>query len=215
MNRISISASAVLLALVCLAPVATATTLTPGQSVCASGCTFSPIVDFGMLSLGTERATTGILPFSSTPSGAFTGLVDSYVYTDTGTGDLDFLYYLEDDSTSADTLGRLTASNFSGVTTDVGYSSFYGGAVAPTLITRGSGTGDTIGFNFTPGGLPQDDLSYLLVIKTNATNFTTGNVSIIDGGTANVSSYEPTPEPAFSSLLLGGLFRPRTSQIDV
>jgi hypothetical protein len=52
--------------------------------------------------------------------------------------------------------------------------------------------------------------SDVLVISTNATQFTAGNASVIDGGAAVVASFEPTgtiPEPAAiaASVLLAGL----------
>ena len=53
-------------------------------------------------------------------------------------------------------------------------------------------------------------VSSVLIISTNATNFTTGIASLIDGGTVTVASFEPTtassvPEPASFPLLCGGL----------
>ena len=47
----------------------------------------------------------------------------------------------------------------------------------------------------------------ILVIKTNAFNYTAGITGIIDGTTTNTPSYAPTaaPEPASMAMIGGGL----------
>ena len=50
--------------------------------------------------------------------------------------------------------------------------------------------------------------SAVLVISTDATQFTVGNASIIDGGTATVAAFQPTaiPEPSSALLVCAGIF---------
>jgi hypothetical protein len=67
--------------------------------------------------------------------------------------------------------------------------------------------GSVVGFSFNPPDsakiAPGSD-SNVLVISTDATKFTNGNASVIDGGTATVAAFQPSvvPEPRFYSLLL-------------
>jgi len=160
-------------------------------------------------------------------TGGWSGLnftLNTAVYTDPGNtfcaGCLDFVYQVINSNTSTDNVGRVTAFNFanpSGWQVDAGYSSagepdgggtaFPTGTDAPGFVDRN--TPGTVGFQFssTPfsSAIPPGDTSAVLVIETDATNFTSGIASIIDGSSANVAAFEPTaavPEP--SSLLLLG-----------
>jgi len=61
-----------------------------------------------------------------------------------------------------------------------------------------------VGFNFGPvTGIGVGEQTYLLVIRTNATAFTSGTVALIDGGVASFTAWAPIPEP--SAILLFGM----------
>jgi hypothetical protein len=91
-------------------------------------------------------------------------------------------------------------------------SSFLNGGVAPELADRVS-PGDTVGFGFNaPVFLPvaPGQTSNVLIIETDATNFKSGSLNIIDGGVTTVAAYEPAagntaPEPNFLLPLCVGL----------
>jgi hypothetical protein len=125
----------------------------------------------------------------------------------------------------------LTASNFSNYSTDVGFDSltaatsiFAAGGSEPLTVGRSlSGPGAVVTFDYpdaagAPSDLVPGDSSTVLIVETNATNYTTGLFSAIDGATATASAYGPTssaPEPAsmalIGSALIGlGLLRKRS-----
>jgi len=211
-----------LLALAIFASVGNATTLTPGQSVCATGCTFTPIQDFAAgIFFTSPIADTGPLAFTAN-SGAFSGTLEEWVARDLNTGGLDFLYQVVNNAKSADSIEHVSVTSYAGFTTDVGFCSNPGGGgtdpcgnplglpngtMAPTNITRS--TASTVDFSFLSVGLGPGVKSYDLVVKTNATRFGPGFTSVIDGGVASVSTFAPAssvPEPVSGGLLLGGLF---------
>jgi hypothetical protein len=127
----------------------------------------------------------------------------------------------------------LTASNFSNYSTDVGYDSlttatsvFAAGGSMPLTVGRSlSGPGAVVTFDYpdadaSPSDLVPGESSAVLIVETNATNYTTGLFSAIDGATATVDAFGPassTPEPASMALiglvLMGfGLLRKRTGR---
>jgi hypothetical protein len=189
-GRISISMLAVLLALICFAPAGYANLLAPGGS--------------GAPDLLTEGGTpvTGIL---STPisTGTYKGTLESQVFVEAG-GTLDFLYLLSVAS-GPDAVNRLTVTDFTGWTTDVGYLA--GSGIVPTSVDR-SNSGGTVGFQFgsEPNGVTAGESTDVLIIETNAKTFTVGTGSTIDGTVFSGGAYAPSPEPASVGLLLGGLF---------
>lgn len=158
---------------------------------------------------GTVTSTGGALVLS----------VESAVYTDPdntfGAGDLDFVYQVSNSASSPDSIGRVTATNFTGFATDVGYTTtgsslpggaFVNGTVAPQLVDRVSA--DVVGFTFdSPATTPISPgaVSTVLVIETDATRYTAGDVNIIDGGVVSVNAYAPTavPEPTTGALAIG------------
>ncbi|HXZ78610.1 MAG TPA: PEP-CTERM sorting domain-containing protein [Terriglobales bacterium] len=167
-------------------------------------------------------------PFVSS-LGTDSGTVVSAVYQESG-GTLDFYYQVTNNVTApncglpgqqpCDPLARVTATNFFGFTTALGFRSdggtlggaspFVDGVVTPFTGDRNS-VGDVVGFSFTPpdsSKIQPGETSLVLVISTNATNFKPGNVSVIDGGVTTVASFEPAapvPEPTSLALLGSGL----------
>jgi hypothetical protein len=184
----------------------------------------------GLVPPGTDPGTllaSLSAPFTSS-LGTDSGTIVSAVYREAG-GTLDFYYQITNNLTApncgavgqqgCDPLSRETDTNFFGFTTAVGFrvdgstltgGVFVDGTVAPVTADRNS-VGDVVGFNFNPtdaAKIQPGQTSDVLVISTDATNFTSGNASVIDGGVTTVASFEPatptnpTPEP--SSLLLFG-----------
>lgn len=113
----------------------------------------------------------------------------------------------------------LTASMFPSFRTDVGYtdlaaaqSGFITGGTNPMTVSRAAaGSGSVVSFDYPDNGVPANNLlpgdhTSVLLIETNATNYTSGLFSAIDGATATVTAFQPTsaaPEPG--SMALCGL----------
>src|SRR5205085_11331456 len=92
-------------------------------------------------------------------------------------------------------------------------TTFTSSIIAPDTADR-STAGTVVGFNFGVPGIPfsagpvlPGESSAVLVISTDATQFTMGTASAIDSGTATVPAYEPArvPEPMSFMLLGSGL----------
>jgi len=195
-----------LLACVAFSGRASAAFLLPGTSA-------APDV-FGSFATDTLLATTGAQTFTSS-TGVLSGTVTAAVFR-TQFGFLDFVYQVSTNAVSLDAINRVTGIDFTGFTTDVGYTptgstfpggSFVDGTTIPVTVDRSLG-GDTVGFQFSaPQGVLPGATSVTLVVETNATNFTAGNVNVIDGGVTTEPSFQPTviPEPVSATLLGIGL----------
>lgn len=68
-----------------------------------------------------------------------------------------------------------------------------------------------IGFNFVPNGaskIQPGTTSFIQIIRTNATSYTTGNFGLLDGIADNAAAFAPTsavPEPESYAMMLAGL----------
>jgi len=175
--------------------------------------TIKAIVDTLMATISTDFTSANVKIL-----GTFTAAVYSDPTNPFGAGDLDFVYQVQNSATSPDAIARISAIDFTGWMTDVGYTAtgadlgFQDGEIAPELVDR-VGSGDVVGFSFsapvinlvTPG-----DSSTVLIIKTNASNWGNGSASVIDGGVVTLEAFEPTgshtvPEPNLATLLCIGL----------
>jgi len=168
---------------------------------------------------GPFLANTGVQDFTAsnslgqtTISGEYQAMVYSDPTNDFCAGCLDFFIIVESNSTSTDAIERITLASFGSFLTNVGYSvgkDSHPIGVDPTTVDRSS-SGSVIGFNFSTPGVAPGDSTTVLEIETNATNFMTGTLQIIDSSVASVTAFEPctgvVPEASSISLtLLGGL----------
>ena len=191
------------------------TTLPPDIFSACAGCTLDASLNSGPITLSNGQGIT--LTFD----------VVSAVYSDPsnpfGVGDLDFIYQVKSVSGN-DFIGRVTAGVFSGFMTDVGFTAtgsalpgglFIDGTQAPQLVSRSTvvpNNGATIGFIYNglaPSTFAPGTTSTALIIQTDAKNFKTGNVNLIDDVVGSTAAFEPAsdvaaPEPGTFLLLLLG-----------
>jgi hypothetical protein len=150
----------------------------------------------------------------------WSGVARAGVLRETATGTLDFLYQVTNNSGSIDALARVTGAHFDGFSTNASqsasaFSIFLAGTQAATSTDRS--IDGVVGFNFTVGGLGKiapGATSDLLIVRTNATDFTTGVMAMIDGTATFANAFQPAgqpplvgpvPEPGTFALLASGL----------
>ena len=193
--------------LVCLAEVlassAKATTITAGSTGSADVFTTS----FGGT---TTVGDTGVNPWSAL---TFSGVDRTVVLSDPANvfcaGCLDFVFAVSNNSTSADSIQRISDTSFAGYSTDVGYTTGIATGCAtnaiPDTVDR-SLNAQVVGFNYIqPHGVGQGQCTVALEIETNATAFGHGSLQVIDGSVASVDSFAPVPEPGTLVLFGSGL----------
>ncbi len=152
----------------------------------------------------------------------YTGSLTAAVYREKD-GTITFSDQFTNNGPTGDILIRLTDSNFSGYATDVSYELTGAGQITPTKATR-TADGSQVLFYFPDAlGVHPGQTSALLIIRTDATDFTAGTTSVRDHYTATLTTFAPTgavpsvPEPAAAALMgitaIGALtrrpFRPR------
>ncbi|HXM39978.1 MAG TPA: PEP-CTERM sorting domain-containing protein [Bryobacteraceae bacterium] len=164
-----------------------------------------------------EAWTSSAFTYTST-AGTTSGFVYSAVYDDGGT--MDFYYQVVNSSGSATSIAQLSAFDFVGFTTNAAFitngggltgTGFENGTVAPQLTNVESGT--TVNFDFnTPlesGVVAPGEASDVVIISTNAKNYTLGGDSVQDGGSSGtLAAFQPSsavPEPTTLGLLGLGL----------
>ena len=152
---------------------------------------------------GTLLNDTGAENFVGTGVGGgivFLGTFDSQVYKDSTTGDLDFVYQISNNLTSIDSIESLTSGGFAPFTTDADYVPATGVAI-PTTVTR-NGSGNNVGFDFTGvAAIAPGTTTDLLVVKTDASSYTTGFAVVQDGGNGSAAEFVPAvPEPTTAAL---------------
>jgi PEP-CTERM motif len=182
--------------LVPLVPLAHANVLGNGTSVPPS-----PLFPSGTLMASIIAGTI------TTPT--FTVTYSTWVFADPANswckGCLDFVYQFTNNG--GDSNERFSMYNFAGFLVDVGTNPF--GIHDPTTIDR-SLNGPVIGFNFPASDqISTGQTTPLLVIETNALQFTTGFASAQDGTAGYGIAFSPAstvPEPSSLALTGGGLF---------
>lgn len=170
----------------------------------------APIFPFGTLyPAPAEAGPSGgvVLDTMSVPvvTPSFTGTLTSTVIVgdiNNALGGLTFTFHFENDVTSTHPVGRLTVNGYDGWLTDASYETPFSG-VFPALINRP--VGDVIGFTFMdiigPGLIGPGKESSLLVVRTNAPDYTENLASVIDGFVDTVPTFAPIPEPGTLAML--------------
>jgi len=205
--RFGLSLAACALPMLLLISPAHANTLAPGGSG-------SPDV-FGTLSGLT------LLASSSGPQsgGGFTWDLTEAVYY--SAGDLDFMFQVTNTTSSGSAyIENISFQDFTGYSTDVGYTTsgaslpgdvFVNGTVAPHGGVSRTADGSQVGISFNNLELNSPNVSDVLVIETNATNYDGNGLMNLTFQISDPSSpaFEPAaaavPEPATIPLLGAGL----------
>jgi hypothetical protein len=194
--KVSLLAATAVAALLLESPAGAVTLIPPANPV-------APDV-FSTIPTGPLEASTGGTFTSSGGATDYTGNYTARVISDTARGGLlDFLYKFTVTG-GANDIGRVTASDFTGFTTDVGYVTGTNSGAAGIPITVDRTTGSPVGFNF-GAGLGTGVSSAVLVIETNATLWTAGNLSFLNNKTSDNAAFAPmVPEPSTWAMILTG-----------
>ena len=182
-----------LLAIALLAPLAHASILGNGGSAPPS-----PLFPTGTLVASTSGTIT---------TATFSDAYAQWVYADPNntwcSGCLDFVYQFTNNGPDAQ--ARFSMYNFVGFLVDAGTNPF--GVHDPLTVDRSS-LGPVIAFNYAGSEIVPGETTPLLVIETNALNFTSGWASAQDGTAGYGFAYAPAstvPEPSSLALIGGGV----------
>ncbi|MGA2439851.1 MAG: PEP-CTERM sorting domain-containing protein [Tepidisphaeraceae bacterium] len=178
---------------------AKAVVIAPGQTLNTNG-EAAP-------AFGAPVYNSGNVPFVATDifnNVAFSGELDSTVYTDPNSGGLDFVYQFSNDASSGDYILSFSASSFSGLNPiDADYLLATGTSVPTTVERNAANQGGTVDFSF-PSGVAPGTNTAELIVKTPATQYNLfGTASFQDGANVTISAPEPVPEP--TSVALAGM----------
>ena len=189
--------AAAALAVAAASPAAQALILTPG----GFGPPSVEPYDFG----GTVASTSGAFTSNDGASdftGSYAEVVDRDPNNVFGAGDLTWFILISNNGPNA--LSAVTASDFAGFQTNVGYdTSLLNMGAVPDEVTRGS-TGSEINFDFF-GGINANAYTDVLVIQTDAHAWTSGQLSFYNSSAATVPGYAPAiPEPSTWAMMLLG-----------
>jgi len=189
-------------------PPARATPLLPGTTVV-------PGAEPDPLSGTTIQANTGVQNFNITQDGStFVGTGQAWVVTGysgntNGANAVTIVYQVSLTGGTTSTGGpqvieRVTGSSFDSFTTDAGFFVQSAGQITPGTADR-TASGAIVAFD--TFAIPAGSTSALLIVNTNATNFTTGSLTVQDGLTANLRGFSPTtaPEPSTVVAALTGV----------
>ncbi|MDP9174653.1 MAG: PEP-CTERM sorting domain-containing protein [Planctomycetota bacterium] len=133
----------------------------------------------------------------------FSGTLESRVYHDPS-GSLDFAYQINAAPTGPDSIHSVSISSYSTFDTNVDYIPSTGAVTYGSANRLSVAAGEIISFNYTAlaNSIAPGDSTDWILVKTNAFAFNNlGDTSVIDGGTADVVSFQPVPEPASLGLL--------------
>lgn len=205
-----------------LAAPLSAGTIATGQCAGLTPCTavldnWSSISNLGTFLDGVTRTVTGT---NFENQIVFTGTLRAAVYRNSLNNQLDFYYQYFNNAGSLDSISSIQMEQFGGFTTNVGFTSQdidgtagsagkvnfsqTGMMVAPSQASRPNA--NTVVFDFSSMIAPNSQ-SRILVIRTNAMNYTTGTTTILNGASASYATFAPTaiPEPGTYALLGAGL----------
>jgi hypothetical protein len=150
------------------------------------------------------------MPFSMLDgtSGTVVESVGNYSQNPFGAKDMSFEYQF---NVSSGVVEHISGASFSGFQTDVAQVMGTGplglaGNVGIDHASRTAPPGRVVEWNYSANGVGPGGISYILMVNTDALDFGTGTLGLLDGGGAQFLGYapaSPTPEPA-SFILFGG-----------
>jgi len=205
----AVTVGAALVAVWSLGAPAKAVLITPGNTLNTTG-EATP-------AFGAPLYTSENEPFDAinifTLEEAYGGDLDSEVYADPTTGNLDFVYQFSNTFAGGDSILHFSVSGFPGWTTDADYLTGTGTNAddAPAQVTRNSDDGgSTLDFAF-PSGVAVGEDSAEVIVKTNApvSYFDEdGSASFQDGSSVTIVAPATVPEPATAAIAAFGVCAP-------